>query len=387
MGAASSADGPGRRPLIGVVAGEVSGDYLGAGLVRALRARLPGARFVGIGGTGMAAEGVECWQSIDALSVMGLTEVLQHLPRLLRLRRDLVRQLLALRPDLVVGIDAPDFNLGLERRLRQRGIVTAHYVSPSVWAWREGRVRGIRRSTDLVLGILPFEEAFYRRHGVPVRYVGHPMADEIPLEPPACDPTPTLALLPGSRRSEVEALGPVFLRTAVWLQERVPGLRIRIPCASPALRTLLEEQCAAIAGLTAVQLHDGDARAVMTSARAVLLASGTAALEAMLLKRPMVVAYRVSPVTAWLARRLLRVPHVSLPNLIADAPLVPEFLQDAVRVDTLGPALLAQFTGATADGALQQRFADIHRRLRLDASAQAAEALIALARLDGRSAS
>ncbi|MDX1605342.1 MAG: lipid-A-disaccharide synthase, partial [Candidatus Competibacterales bacterium] len=346
---------------IALLAGEPSGDGLGAGLIEALRRHYPQARFVGVGGERMQAAGLESLVPLDALSVMGLTEVLRHLPRLVRLRRRLLRTFLARRPAVFVGIDAPDFNLGLERRLRAAGIPAAHYVSPSVWAWRRGRVRGIARSVDLMLALLPFEADFYRDHGVAVRYVGHPLADSIPLhsEPgPARTALdldragPWLALLPGSRLGEIEQLAPPFLATARWLRQRRPDLGFVVPLATPRVGARFRQLQAAHAPELPLTLVEGQARTVLAAADVVLVASGTATLEALLVKRPMVVAYRLTPVTAWLARRLVRAPYFSLPNLLAGCELVPECFQDRVRPEVLGPALLELLT-------------DIERRRRL----------------------
>ncbi len=374
---------------IAIVAGELSGDLLGAGLITALKTRYPQARFGGIGGPGMIAQGFQTLVPMERLAVMGLVEVLRHLPELLRIRRQLYRRLLADPPQVFVGIDAPDFNLGLECRLRDRGIPTVHYVSPSVWAWRPWRVRKIARAVDLMLTLLPFEAAFYRDHGVPVRYVGHPLADTIPprsdarmarrslnLELPA--EATVIALLPGSRMGEVGRLGPVFLETANWLHARRPGLHFLIPAATlrlyEALAALRSEHAPALP-LTLVQ---GQSREVMTAADVVLLASGTATLEAMLLKRPMVVAYRVAPVTAWIARRLVTISHFALPNLLAGRELVPEFIQQAATVASLGPAVLCWLDDAIAREGLVAEFEALHTQLRRDASQQAAAAIAEL---------
>lgn len=380
---------------IGIVAGELSGDYLGAGLVRELRALEPGISLEGIGGERMVAEGVRSRYPLESLSVMGLFEVLRHLPALLRIRRDLVRFYLDNPPDLFIGIDAPDFNLGLARRLRKAGIPTVHYVSPTVWAWRQGRVRTIRQAVDLMLSIFPFEAEFFRRHDVPVTFVGHPLADEIPMEP---DPSAArarldvelpgegllVAILPGSRISEVTALGPVFLRTAAWLQRRHPGLQFIVPCATDAIHALVARQLAAQAGLQNVRLVRGRSRDCMEAANALLVASGTATLEGLLYKRPMVVAYRVSGLTAWLARRMVKVPHFAMPNLIAGRRLVEEFAQEDAVPEKLGPAMLRLLEHPEMRAELRGAFASIHEELRRDASRQAALAVRELLRSRGR---
>ncbi len=374
---------------VAMVAGELSGDLLGAGLMAALRERYPQARFSGIGGPEMLAQGFHSLAPLERLAVMGLVEVLRHLPELLRIRRALYQHWLAAPPQVFIGIDAPDFNLGLERRLRARGIPTVHYVSPSVWAWRPWRVRKIARAVSLMLTLLPFEEEFYRKHGVPVRHVGHPLADAIP---PRSDPllarqslnldwpadSVVVALLPGSRLGEVSRLGPVFLETARWLHARRPELRFLIPAATSRLYevlTALRERYAPVPPLT---LARGHSRAVMAAADVALLASGTATLEAMLLKRPMVVAYRVAPATAWIARRLLTVSHFALPNLLAGREVVPEFIQEAATVANLGPAMLRWLDDATARKELVTEFDALHVRLRRDANRQAAAAVAEL---------
>ena len=374
---------------IALVAGELSGDSLGAGLIAALKCRYPHARFSGIGGPGMIGQGLRSLAPLERLAVMGLVEVLRHLPELLRIRRRLYREWLADPPAVFIGIDAPDFNLGLERRLRVRGVPTVHYVSPSVWAWRSWRVRKIARSIDLMLTLLPFEAAFYRRHGVPVRFVGHPLADSIS---PRNDPllarrslhldvpaeARIVALLPGSRGGEVGRLGPLLLDTAAWLWARRPELHFLLPAATPSLFNALESMRAERAPALPLTLMRGRSREAMAAADVVLLASGTATLEAMLLERPMVVAYRVAPVTAWIARRLLTIPHFALPNLLAGRELVPEFVQDAATVDNLGPAVLRWLDDATARAESVAEFGALHGQLRCDASRRAAAAVAEL---------
>ena len=371
-----------------LVAGELSGDILGAGLMRALKARHPGVEFRGIGGPRMIQEGIDSRFPLETLSVMGLVEVLRHLPRLVGVRRELRRDALAWRPDIVIGIDAPDFNLGLERQLREAGLTTAHYVSPSVWAWRQGRVKGIARAVDAMLTFLPFEAAFYARHRVPVAFVGHPLADELPLDNDRsaarvalglADGAPVLAVLPGSRASEIRFLGDTFLAAAEKLCAERPGLSVVIPAATPARRAELEallDERPSLAGR--VTLLDGQAREAMVASDAVLLASGTAALEAMLCHRAMLVAYRMAPATHWLAKRLVKTEWISLPNLIARETLVPELIQEAAS-----PAAIALGLGELLDdgegrAALEARFARMHAGLQRDASRRAGEAIEAL---------
>lgn len=372
---------------IALVAGEASGDQLGAGLVAELRQRFPDAEFAGIGGPLMRAEGLDAWHDASELAVMGLAEVLRHLPRLLRLRRTLRERLLAWRPDVFVGIDAPDFNLGVERWLKQRGVRTVHYVSPSVWAWRESRAERIGQSADRVLCLFPMEPPIYARHGVDARFVGHPLADALPLEPDRgaaraalglAPDAPVLAVLPGSRLGEIRRLGAIFLEAAARLAPQLPGLQVVVPAANAECRALLDA-LAKDAGLP-VRVLDRDAQRAMIAGDAVLLASGTAALEAMLCKRPMVVGYRLAPLSHALVRAfgLLKVARVSLPNVLAGEALVPELLQDDCTPEKLAAALLPMLRDPAVGVALQPRFREIHLQLRQDASARAADAVAEL---------
>lgn len=371
---------------VALVAGETSGDMLGAGLIRALRAQVPDAAFEGVAGPQMIAAGCRAWYPMERLSVMGLVEVLGRYRELRALRADLLRRLRADPPDVFVGIDAPDFNLGLEKRLRAAGIPTVHYVSPTVWAWRRGRLRTIARAVDLMLTLFPFEADFYREHAVAVRYVGHHLADAIPDHTDARAARAALslpeageliALLPGSRESEVGRLAEVFVQAAHWCAQRRPGVRFAAPFVSRATRAQFEAALARHPGL-ACTLFDGRSREVMAAADAVLLASGTATLEAMLLKRPMVVAYRLAPLSYWLIRRLLYVDRFALPNLLAGEMLVPEFVQEAATPESLGQALLDQLAAPERTRQLQERFGALHRTLRQDANERAAEAVLAL---------
>ncbi|KPM77664.1 MULTISPECIES: lipid-A-disaccharide synthase [unclassified Cobetia] len=379
-----------------LVAGELSGDILGASLMRALKARYPDVEFRGIGGPRMQAEGFDSLYPLETLSVMGLVEVLKHLPALIKVRRHLLRDALEWQPDVMIGIDAPDFNLGLELRLRKRGITTAHYVSPSVWAWRQGRVKTIRRAVDRMLTFLPFEAAFYREHQVPVTFVGHPLADELPLEDDRAaargqlgiDPeVQLLAVLPGSRANEIRFLGETFLAAIERLCQRYPGLEVVIPAATPLRRTELESLMAEREGLDRSRIHlvDGQSREAMTAADAVLLASGTAALECLLCHRPMVVAYRMAPMTHRIARHMVKTEWISLPNLIARETLVPELIQDAATPESIEESLAPLLSRAAGDVArqreLRERFTAMHRELTCDASAAAA---IAIGELAGR---
>ncbi len=376
------------QPLtIALVAGETSGDLLGASLMQALRNRHPNIRFVGIAGPKMQAEGCEVWYQMEELAVMGIVEVLGRLPRLLHIRRDITSRFIALQPDLFVGIDAPDFNIVLEERLKKRGIKTVHYVSPSVWAWRQNRVHKIGRATNLVLAFLPFEKAFYDRHHVPCRFIGHTMADAIPLSPDkiaarqilGIDSDVTcLALLPGSRAAEVEMLSADFLRAATLLREKIPALEILVPMVNMRRREQFEQIKATVAPKLKVHVVDGNARQVMIASDAAILASGTAALECMLAKCPMVVGYRVKPFTYWFAKRLIKTPWVSLPNLLAGRGLVVELLQDACQPDALAAATEPLLVADNVRTALIATFDELHQQIRCNADEQAAEAVLEL---------
>lgn len=373
----------------GLVAGEASGDNLGGPLIEALAARAPGSRFYGIAGPRMAAAGCEAWYPVDELSVMGLAEILRDLPRLLRLRRAMIERLTAARPDVYVGIDSPEFNLRVAREMKALGIPAVQYVSPQVWAWRQGRVRTIGQSVDLILCVLPFEVEFYRAHGVHAQFVGHPLADRVPLESDAAAaraalalPTgsPVVALLPGSRMSEATRLGPPFAGTVAWLAGRHPGMRFVAPMANAKVRAEFETALATHAPGVDVRLVDGRTQDCLAASDVVMLASGTATLEAMLVKRPMVVAYRVARLTDWLMRGLglFKADFFSLPNLLAGRQVVPELFQEDVRPEVLGPAVLAQLE-RTDRPQLVSEFASIHQRLRQGASDRAADAILELA--------
>lgn len=383
-----------RPPLcIALVAGEASGDTLGAGLMRALKQSYPNARFIGIGGPRMIAEGLTSQVPMERLSVMGLVEVLGRLRELLAIRMALVEFLKQQKPDVFIGIDAPDFVLNVEKQLRAQNIATVHYVSPSVWAWREKRVVGIRQSTDLMLTLFPFEEDVYRRHGVPVRCVGHTLADQIPLEPDRAAARAALgipsearvvALMPGSRNGELRKLGELFLQTAAWCAARRPELTFIMPCAN-AERMMQMRSIIAESGIgLPVRLLDGQAHEALAACDAVLIASGTATLEAMLFKRPMVVAYRMAGLTFRILKRLVKVGHVSLPNLLARREVVPEFLQDAATPQAMGAALLQRLDPSPEREEAQATFMELHHLLRRDADRAAADAVIALLEEKGR---
>lgn len=369
-----------------LVAGELSGDVLGAALTRALRTRFPQSRIYGVAGPRMIEAGCEAIESIDELSVMGLAEVLPAIPRILRLRSRLLKRFTADRPDVLIGLDAPDFNLGLERRLRERGLRTAHVVSPTIWAWRPGRVKGIARAVELMLCLFPFEPQHYAGHGVNARYIGHPLADELDA---ATSPQvaraalgikqdgAVVALLPGSRGGELKYLAEPFAMAAALLHERVPGIRFISPIAKPALEPVLRAAIQAHAPDTRWTLLQGQSRDAMRAADAVLLASGTATLECLLLGRPMAVAYRTSKITGWLMLDLglLKTPYVSLPNLLSDEPAVQELLQDDATPEAMANEIESLLRDAQRRERQLQQFDAVRRRLRQDAAAQAAEAI------------
>jgi len=374
---------------IALVAGEASGDLLGADLVRRLRERWPDAEFAGVGGDLMRDAGVDTWYDCSALAVMGLSEVLRHLPRLLRLRSELRRRLLRWQPDVFVGIDAPDFNLGLERRLKRTGIKTVHYVSPSIWAWRQGRAAKMSQSADRVLCLFPMEPAIYAAHGVDATFVGHPLADAFPLMPDRAAArtalgidlgATVLALLPGSRLGEIRRLGADFVGAVNLLRHTHPDLVVIAPMANGDCRRAF----AALDTAHACRLIDGRARDCMIAADTVLLASGTAALEGLLAKRPMVVAYRVSALTHWLVRtfKLLKAEHLSLPNALAGERLVPEILQQDCTPPRLAQEVQRWLDTPADVNALLPRFLGIHETLRRDASSRAADAIRDLVEAD-----
>ncbi|AIC09459.1 lipid-A-disaccharide synthase [Xylella fastidiosa] len=379
-----------QAPRIALIAGEASGDHLGAGLIQQLRLHFPTAEFIGIGGDMMRSAGCQTWFDTSELAVMGLTEVLRHLPRLLKIRREFCKRALAWHPDVLIGIDAPDFNLTVERWFKQRHIRTVHYVSPSIWAWREKRAAKIGASVDRVLCLFPMEPPIYARYGIDARFVGHPMADEIPYQTDRATArtalglpllSPVLAVLPGSRHSEISQLGNTFLEAAGQLSEHLPGLHVVIPAANTQCKPLLAEQLSR-STLPVMHSHllDSSARTAMLAADVVLVASGTATLEAMLLKRPMVVAYKVAPLTYRIVKtlKLLKINRFALPNILAGEDLVPELIQKDCTAPALCAALLDCFKHPQKVTALQNRYLQLHTQLRRNASTRAAEAIAEL---------
>ncbi len=372
-------------PLIALIAGEASGDLLGAGLIEALRRRWPAARFIGVGGERMAAAGQHSLFPMEKLSVMGITEVIGHLPELFRLRRQLVDDLLARRPAVVITIDSPDFTLGVAKRVHAAGLKTVHYVSPSVWAWRQGRVKGIRRDVDLMLTLFPFEARFYEQHGVPVAFVGHPLADMIDLEVDTAaarralglvEEGRILAVLPGSRGGEVGQLMPDFTDAMIRLHRRYPALRFVIPAANGARRVQIDAALACTD--LPVTVVDGQGRTVMAAADAVMMASGTATLEGLLLKKPMVVGYRLGAVTFAIVSRLVKSDYVALPNLLCRKPLVPELVQKDLSGAALADAVAVWLDDPDGVARLKDDFTRVHEQLRGGASEKAATAVAAL---------
>jgi len=373
---------------IGLVAGEASGDLLGAGLIRAIRERVPEATFEGVAGPAMVEAGCEQWEEAEQLAVFGLIEPLTHIPRLLKLRRSLAKRWIESPPDVFVGIDAPDFNLGLEKMLRKSGTRTVHYVSPSVWVWRAGRIETVRKAADLVLCILPFEKKIYDEKGIDAVFVGHPKATSLPADIDVASARemldigagPVVAVLPGSRVSEVERLGPVFATTAAMLLKHRDDLNFITPVATAKLRPLIEQQLAAAGVLDKFCLVEGDSIEAMSAADVVLLASGTAALESALLGKPTVAAYAIAKLGAIIARIIgLRNKYFTIPNLVADEALIPEFIQEDVKAGALAQSVWELLEDPARREEISRRFATLREELALGADERAADAIIELA--------
>jgi lipid-A-disaccharide synthase len=378
---------------VGLVAGESSGDLLGAGLITAVRERVPDAVFEGVAGPAMVAAGCERWADADELAVMGVVEPLKHLPRLLQLRRSLIARWRESPPDVFVGIDAPDFNLGLEAALKAAGIRTMHYVSPSIWAWRAGRIRKIRKAADCVICILPFEPALYEEQGMNAVFVGHPKADVLS---PDIDVVavrrelglprdrPVIAMLPGSRSSEVTRLAPVFAAAAAIIAAREKGVHFVTPVAAAKLRPVIEASLREHGVSDNCTLVDGRSIEVMSAADFVLLASGTAALESALLGKPTVAAYRVASLTALIMRtfRLVKVTRFTLPNLLTGESLVPEFIQGDAKPDAIAAELIDLLNNPLRCEVIRERFAKLRSELAMNSNARAADALISLTQRD-----
>jgi lipid-A-disaccharide synthase len=366
-----------------MVAGEASGDLLAGHLMAGLKQRWPGLQAAGIGGPRMAAQGFDAWWSHDKLAVRGYVEVLRHYREISGIRDALAERLLRERPQAFIGVDAPDFNLGLERRLKAVGIKTIHFICPSIWAWRGGRAKKMAASCDHVLCLFPFEPELLRAHGVAASFVGHPLADAIPMQPPRAssraalglaDGDEVVALLPGSRRSEIQCIAPHFLQAATLLHRQRPGLRFVLPLA-PGLRPLIEPIIQAHAPSVPLQLLDGQSHAALAACDVTLIASGTATLEAALFKRPMVIGYDMNAITWAIMKRLRYQPWVGLPNILCRDFVVPELIQEKCRAPALAQATLTWLDDATAHDKLVQRFNVLHEQLRCDTARCATDAI------------
>ena len=374
------------NPVISLVAGEASGDYLGAGLLAALKERLPNARFVGIGGPKMESLGMDSWYSMERLAVRGYVEVLRHYAGITAMRRNIYRRLAEIRPAVFIGIDAPDFNLGLERRLRAQGIRTIHYASPSIWAWRGGRISGIAKAVDHMLVLFPFEEAIYRNAGISSTFVGHPLADVIP----STDQTaaareqlqiapahPVITLMPGSRQSELAYMAETFVQTCKRVHAVRPDVRFLAPLISRETRNQFERAVyEAGAEDLPVRVLFGHSRTAIAASNVVLVASGTATLEAALYRKPMVITYKMAQGSWRLMSRMRYQPWVGLPNIVAGKFVVPEILQDEATPENLAQALLNQLSDRQVNSRLGAEYRHIHEMLRRDASSRAADAVV-----------
>ena len=372
---------------IALVAGEASGDLLGAHLIAALKAKLPGAIFYGIGGPRMEGQGMTCWWPMGELSVMGYWDALKNYRRIAGIRRQLKKRLKSERPDIFIGIDAPDFNLGLEASMKAAGVPTVHYVSPSIWAWRGGRIHSIGRAVNRVLALFPLEPPLYQKEGIPVTYVGHPLADSIPLTTDrlaVCEKlglpktVPMFALLPGSRRGELETMADTFIQTARLIRERYqPQAQFVVPLATRETRLQFEaamyrQQAADIP----FRLLFGHAQDAVGAAHVALIASGTASLEAALIKRPMVITYRIAKFSYWLMKRMAYLPYVGLPNVLCGRFVVPEILQDAATPENLAEALNQLYVDKENSAAIEAAFTDLHLQLRQNTAEKAAQAVL-----------
>lgn len=381
-----------KKLRIGLVTGEVSGENLGLDLIKQLRVHYPDLEFEGVLGPRLIEAGGKALYPMERLSVMGLVEPLKRLPELFLMRRHLIKHFIANPPDIFIGIDAPDFNLGLEKKLKEAGIYVVHYVSPSVWAWRQGRIHGIKKSIHLMLALLPFEAKFYTKHQVPVCFTGHPLADQIPLvtieelktktteareQLHLSQNSPTIAILPGSRNTEIKYLAEIFLQTAKLCYAKNPNLQFVMPLVSEKHKEQIFALQQHIAPEVPIKMWINQSRLAITAADVVLVASGTATLEVMLCKKPMVVAYRMHPLTYQIARRLVKVPYVALPNLLSESFLVPEFIQEKAQPEMLAQALLERLAWSPQTlSATFDKYNDIHQTLKKNASKVAAQAIL-----------
>jgi lipid-A-disaccharide synthase len=372
---------------IALIAGEASGDVLAADLMQALKQQHPGVEFIGMGGPNMAAQGLLSWFDYSALSIMGLVEVLKHLPKLLKLRKQLLKKIIAAQPDIVIGIDAPDFNLGLEKSCKKAGLRTVHFISPSIWAWRQNRAQHMAKCADLILCLFPMEPPIYQRFGVNAEFIGHPLADRIALQPDVqaaraelqLTAQPCLALLPGSRLSEINTLLPIFLHATQLLSAQIGPIQVLIPAANPACKRHIQMHLDTHR-ISNARIFDGQAQSLMMASDAVLLASGTAALEAMLCKKPMVIAYKISKLTYFIVHffGLMKVTHYSLPNALAGYELVPELMQDRCRSDLIAETLRPLLQKTADISAMNTVYLSIHQQLKQQAAQQAAAAITRL---------
>lgn len=375
---------------IAIVAGETSGDRIAAGLIKAFRAWVPDAVFEGVAGPRMIAAGCKALYPMERLAVMGITEVIRRYRELRSMRDELARRFAQDAPEVFVGVDAPEFNLGLAHRLHQKGIRTVQYVSPQVWAWRESRVKTIAQAVDLMLTLFPFEESFYKRHNIAAKFVGHPLADEIPLQVDRTQARGALglsedgaivALLPGSRSNEWHHHTEPFIRAAIWCYRREPSLRFVAPSVSAAERCFVERWRDRLAPDLPLAVLDGRSQSVIAASDVVLTVSGTATLETMLLGKPMIVAYRMGRLSYLVARLLVKAPFIALPNLLAERCLVPELIQDDVRAEKLGQEILSWLNDRDRAVALQNEFSRLHTLLRHSADRQAAQAIANMIRV------
>ena len=363
---------------------------LGAGLIRAIRTRCPEATFEGVAGPAMVEAGCEQWEPAESLAVMGFVEPIRHIPRLLRLRRDLVRRWKESRPDVVVGIDAPDFNLGLEKKLRKAGVRTAHFVSPTIWAWRPGRVKTVKKAADRVLCIFPFEPEIYAKHDVDAVFVGHPRAHQTPEVVDTAAARAELGIaarevvtvMPGSRRSEIHRLGQTFAEAAKIIREKRPGVQFVTPIATAQLRPMIEQHLRAAGVIDDFILLDGRSQLALMAADVAMQASGTAVLEAALLRKPTVAAYRVAPMSWFIGKglRLVKLTHYTMPNFLTEEPLVPEFIQNDARPELIANAVLALLDDPERRRFISRSFDRLRNELALDSDQHAADAIIELAR-------
>lgn len=381
-----------RNKRIGIIAGEPSGDILGAALIQSIQTIDPSIRFEGIAGPKMLEVGCHSLFPMERLSVMGISEVLKRLPEILRIRKSITQHFINNPPDLFIGIDSPDFNLGVELKLRKKNIPTIHYVSPTVWAWRQGRVKKIAKACSHLLALFPFEAEFYVKHNVPVTYVGHPLADQIPLMTNQLAARQQLklsvekkliAILPGSREAEVSRLGSLFLEVAEYCLQQRDDLQFVIPCINEHIKQQLEAIWFGKISDQTLKIILGDSHLAMQASDVVLLASGTATLEAMLFKKPMVVAYQLAPFSYWLGKKLIKVPFIALPNLLANKKVVPEFIQEAAKPQDIATAVLAYLAPSLSHFALKDLFMTLHQNLRHDASKKAAEVVVQLIGANG----